>query len=88
MSIPAEHIERKAVDFLVVDLHQSMDDPDFPEWKARLEQMFKRYFKLREVTTNPLGSGWPGDSSAVVDDVLDMLERKIKAAEEVLGLTD
>jgi len=88
MSTPAQDAEKKAIDFLVTDLRQSLNDPDFPRWKATAEALFKRYARLRTITTRPLGSNWPGDSSQVVDEVLSMIERKITAAEEVLGLTD
>jgi hypothetical protein len=76
--------ERMAIDYLVEDLGQDVDDPDFPRWKERCTDLFRRYKPLADRCAKPLGVGWPDDDSEVVDECLDMLERKIKAAEDIL----
>jgi hypothetical protein len=73
-----------AIGYLVDDLNADVNDPDFPRWKDRCTGLFRRYRPLSEKCPRPLGTGWPDDNSEIIDECLDMLERKIKAAEEML----
>lgn len=74
-----------AQDFLIEDLGASPDDPDFPKWKSRTVELFKRYRKLTPKCPKPLGSEWGDEYCETVDATLDKIERKIRAAEDVLG---
>jgi uncharacterized Zn finger protein (UPF0148 family) len=86
-NIPSEAIEHQAVTFLAKTLKADVDDPDFPRWKKKAEDLFTRYHKLKVLMTKPLGEGWKDEDQSSVDGWLDLIERKISAAEDILGLT-
>jgi hypothetical protein len=74
-----------AIDYLVADLGADVDDPDFPRWIERCTDLFRRYRPLAEKCSRPLGTVWPGEQTEAIDEALNLLERKIRAAEEILG---
>ena len=73
--------------FLLEDLKVSRNDPDYPRWERRCVGLFTRFDTLNKLCPRPLGDAWADEIPKNTDEQLDMLERKIKAAEETLGLT-
>lgn len=83
-NFPDELFERLAINYLVEDLGASITDPDFPCWLERCTKLFERYKPLQERCARPLGTQWGEDNPEVIDECLDLLERKIAGAEAVL----
>ncbi len=76
-----------AADSLLTDLlTQDRDDPDFYTWRSRLAALLTRYMRLRGVMEKPLGSLWADETWNSVSEFLDLVERKVKSAEEALGV--
>lgn len=83
--VPDGWLRGWAQDFLIKYLGASADDPDFEKWLGRTIELFKRYRKLTPKCPKPLGSEWGDEYCEAVDATLDKIERKVKAAEDVLG---
>jgi len=77
----------EAESFLLDDLEVLAEDPDYPKWLTRCTGLFKRFEALKAICEKPLGDAWGDEKIDTVDDQLDMLESKIRGAEETLGLT-
>ena len=64
-------------------------DPNLPEFEPRIQKataLFKRYWFLKSLMDTPIVV-WPEDLSDDVDFIMNKIDEKLTAAEEVLGVT-
>lgn len=83
--VPDRWLGGWAQDFLVEDLGALPNHPDFEKWMGRCIGLFRRYRALTGKCSKPLGSEWGDEYCEAVDAMLNEIERKVKAAEDVLG---
>lgn len=86
MDFPDELFEHMAVDWLANDLGEDPDSPEFRMWVKRATVLFGRYQRLKLFMDKPI-TVWGDEETSNIGVILDTIDKKLTAAEEVLGLT-
>lgn len=85
MNPPDEIFEHMAVDWLATDLGFDSNLPEFEQRKKKATALFRRYWLLKSFMDKPIVV-WPEDLSEDIDFILGRIDKKLTAAEEVLGI--
>jgi len=86
MDFPDELFEHMAVDWLANDLGKDPDSAEFKVLVKRATVLFGRYQRLKLFMDKPI-TVWGDEETSDIGVILDTIDKKLTAAEEVLGLT-